>query len=122
MASPKYQLQDVIKLISSEAESKIWFPAKSRSIDKVVEVYSTNDKLLTYGDAVDFILAGLRQLSPDDFVESVYQWDIVCDVYGAFIDKKPWYIKFAIDGDCLSQISFHPPEKPLKTVTGKTIF
>ncbi len=35
--------------------------------------------------------------------------------------KNPWYVKFMIEDGLLEQISFHPPKKQIKTITGLVI-
>lgn len=43
------------------------------------------------------------------------------DKYGLMFDGRPWFIKFAIVDGELEEISFHPPEKELKTLSGLVI-
>jgi hypothetical protein len=67
-------------------------------------------------------LQGILVLKPEDFVERILQWgSVVADVYGLVFDARPWYVKFIFEEGVLEEISFHPPEKPLKTVVGKLI-
>jgi hypothetical protein len=50
--------------------------------------------------------------------------DLSClgDEYGLVYEKRGWYAKFRIDEDGdLDEISFHPPERELKTVGGLVI-
>lgn len=53
-------------------------------------------------------------------------WDdpsYVADEYGIIFDNAPWYVKFVlVEAElCLHSISFHPPEREMKTVGGFVI-
>ncbi len=88
----------------------------------MIEVYAGTDAPKSYEEAMQFILSGIQVLSPSDFVERVLQWGAtVADVYGLIFDSRTWYVKFIFENGVLEQISFHPPEKPMKTVKGKTV-
>lgn len=66
----------------------------------------------------------LLNLKPTHFVGRVSQWSgsVVADVYGAIFDERPWYIKFVLGEDgVVEQISFHPPEHDMVTVSGLKI-
>ena len=118
----KYDLKAVQHLCRSADLGNIWFPAPSRSIAKVIEVYGGTDAPKGYEEAMQFILSGIQALSPGDFVERVLQWGaIAADVYGLIFDGRPWYVKFIFENGNLEQISFHSPDKPMKTVLGKTV-
>lgn len=120
----KYPLQLVFEIIDSDDSEKVWFSAKSKSIDPVIEVYSKTSKPKTISEAQLFILAGLKTLTDFNFVQRTIQWNnpkCIADVYGLIYDKKPWYIKFAIEDGTLEQISFHPPKSELKTIRGLII-
>lgn len=123
-AQARYPLADVFSIISSGDSERVWFSAPSRSIDKVIKVYMKTNTPKTIQEAQNFIMSGIKSLTPNDFVQSQLQWDdpkCVADVYGLIYDNKPWYVKFLIEQGDLEQISFHPPEKEMKTVTGKII-
>ena len=117
----KYDLNIVQKLIRRGVADSIWFSAPSRSLYEVVRVYSNSDAPKSLVEAADFICAGLLQLKPDHFVKRVLQWEVVADVYGLIFDGRPWYVKFVLNDGVLEEISFHPPEKTLKTVAGLQI-
>ncbi len=80
-------------------------------------------------EAEAFILKAIRSLTEVHFCESVLQWNdpkCVADVYGFNYDDRPWYVKFRInredeDDAFLDEISFHPPEKEMKTVDGVVV-
>lgn len=124
-AKARHDLQQVFKAIKAR---KVWFSAYSRSVWAVIKVYEhrgSPNKKENQAQAEDFILQGICALTEDNFVESVLQWGdskCVADVYGLIFDGLPWYIKFRIDeeGD-LDEISFHPPQRALKTVGGIVI-
>ena len=75
-------------------------------------------------EAVRFILNGILTITENDFCFSNLQWNdpkLVADVYGIIYDGRSWFVKFLIENGCLEEISFHPPEKPMKTIGGKFI-
>ena len=118
----RYDLQQVFAIIDSGKTGCIWFPAPSRSVLAVVRVYEKTATPKDLNEAKEFILAGIRALKDGDFVDHNYQWETTHDIYGIVVDGRPWYVKFCIDGDGdLSQVSFHPPERELKTVDGHII-
>ncbi len=116
MQQAVYSLADVFRLID---EGKVTFTAPSRSINQVMAVYGSakNER-----EIKAFIFEGIKQLTANNFCGSQMQWgDLVVDKYGLIFDGRPWFVKFAIvDGD-LEEISFHPPEKELKTLSGLII-
>ena len=118
----KYSLTEVTKAID---EKRYWFSAPSRSLNEVIPIFEKLGSPKSETEATDFILQGLKSLKTDDFVQSVLQWNnpkCVADVYGAVIAEQPWFIKFRIDEDgLLEEISFHPPNKNMTTVSGKVI-
>ena len=125
VAKARYALTDVFRIIDSGSLDRIWFSAKSRSVDAVIKAYAGSASPKTVSDAEKFILSGIRALDDGAFVQSAVQWgDAKCiaDVYSVMFDGKPWYVKFRIEenGD-LDEISFHPPEKDLVTVSGRKI-
>ncbi len=119
--TPKFDLKLVQKFCKSGDREKIWFSATSRSISKVIEVYSETDASKNYEQAVSFILDGIQSLQAEDFVQRVSQWGEVADVYGLMFDQRSWYVKFIFEDGVLEQISFHPPERSLKTVSGRVL-
>jgi hypothetical protein len=119
--TPKHDLISVQALIRRGVADSIWFSAPSRSLNEVVRVYSGTDTPKSLAEAADFICAGILELTPRHFVERVLQWEVVADVYGIIYDHRPWYVKFVLDDGVLEEISFHPPEKALKTVGGLQI-
>ncbi len=120
----KYPLPQVFDIIDTEHNEKVWFTAKSKSIDPVIEVYSKTSAPKTITEAQIFILTGLKALANLNFVQRSIQWNnpkCIADVYGLIYDKRPWYIKFMIEDGVLEQISFHPPKRQIKTIGGLVI-
>ena len=121
---PAHPLDEVKKLVNAylkKSENTVFISAPSRSVDQVVAIYP---HFTVEQDAVNFILNGILTLAEGDFCFSNLQWNdpnLVADVYGFIYDGKPWFVKFLIENNCLEEISFHPPEKALKTITGKII-
>ncbi len=118
-----HPLAEVKRLISAhlqKGEDTVWFSAVTRSVDQVTSVYPH----FSTQEAVRFILEAMLSLTEGDYCSSNLQWgstDLVADVYGLIYDGKPWFIKFLIENDTVEEISFHPPEKPIKTSAGKII-
>jgi len=125
VAKAKFSLAEVFRIIDSCDLNRIWFSAPSRSVNEVIKAYAGSTTPKNYEDAVKFILGGIKTLDDGAFVERVVQWGdpkCIADVYGLIYDGKPWYVKFRIEDDgVLDEISFHPPEKELKTISGKII-
>lgn len=112
----RYDLQQVFQLA---ADGKYWFPAKTRSSYAVMKIYNLSSE-----EAETFILKAIRELTEAHFCERVIQWGdskCIADVYGLIYDGRPWYVKLRIEDDFLEEISFHPPEKEMKTVGGMVI-
>lgn len=118
----RHSLIEVAKAID---EKRYWFSAPSRSLSEVIRIFEKLGNPKSETEAIDFILQGIKSLKADDFVQSVLQWNdpkCVADVYGAVIAGQPWFIKFRIDEDgLLEEISFHPPNKSMTTVSGTVI-
>jgi len=120
---PAHPLGEVKRLVNDylqKGEDTVWFSAKSRPIDVVSELYPQ----WTVAEVIRFILEAILTLTEGDFCSSNLQWggtNLVADVYGIVYDGKPWFVKFLIENGCLEEISFHPPEKALKTIGGKVI-
>ncbi|MBI3556683.1 MAG: type II toxin-antitoxin system MqsR family toxin [Deltaproteobacteria bacterium] len=120
----RYLLKDVFRLI---ADGSYWFSARPRSSYAVIKAYGSSGKTLSADEAEAFILKAIGDLTEGHFCESVLQWNdpkCIADVYGLIYDERPWYVKFRIDseeGETLEEISFHPPEKEMKTVNGSVI-
>lgn len=120
---PAHPLSEVKRLVNAYLQDNrdtIWFSATSRSINQVAAIYPHFDQQAI----VRFILNALLILTEADYCSSNLQWagsQLVADVYGIICDGKPWFVKFLIENDCLEEISFHPPERPLQTVGGKLI-
>jgi hypothetical protein len=119
----RYPLQEVLRLVD---EKKGWFSARPRSTLAVTKAYegSTNPK--SQDEAEAFIWQGIRSLTDAHYCESVLQWGdpkCIADVYGIIFDGRPWYVKFRINDEegLLEEISFHPPEKEMRTVSGMVI-
>lgn len=111
----RYLLTDVFALIES---GNYWFSAPSRSYRSVVNVFAKTRSPKTPEQATAFILAGIKTLTENHFVQTVLQWGSGADVYGLIYEGYPWYIKFMIDDDGLQEISFHIAEKEMVTVGG----
>lgn len=71
----KYSLQLVFDIIDSDDSEKVWFSAKSKSIDPVIEVYSKTSNPKTISEAQLFILSGLKMLTDLNFVQRTIQWN-----------------------------------------------
>ena len=118
-----HSLDEVKRLINAylqNGEDTVWFSAITRSVDQVTALYPR----FSTQEAVRFILEAVLSLSEQDFCSSNLQWgstNLVADVYGLIYDDKPWFVKFLIENNTVEEISFHPPEKPLKTSGGKLI-
>ncbi|NDC24450.1 MAG: hypothetical protein EB078_11985 [Proteobacteria bacterium] len=111
-----YPLENVFLLVDTH---KVVFTAPSRSLRQVMAVYSGTK---SEKEAREFIYEGIKCLTEKHFCGSQIQWgDLVVDKYGLMFDGRPWFIKFAIVDGELEEISFHPPEKELKTLSGLVI-
>ena len=119
--APKYDLQEIFAIIDGGDKNRVWFSAPSRSIQEVIKVYQGSIDFKDAEEAAIFILKGIRSLKPENFVERILQWDAIADVYGVIFDSRPWYVKFMVEDGILNEISFHPPTKPLKTISGLII-
>ena len=119
----KHPLGEVKRLVNAfleKGEDTVWFSATSRSIDPVVALYPH----FSAEEAIQLILNAILTLSEGDFCFSNLQWgdpNLVADVYGIIHDGKSWFVKFFVENNCLEEISFHPPEKSLTTISGKKI-
>jgi hypothetical protein len=120
----KYTLDDVKKLIveyRNGNNSSLWFAARTRSLDAVINVFMCNEK-----DAEKIILDGIFRLQNSDFCRSNLQWGLVMDEYGleSYLGHN-WYIKFYIskeDGlEALEEVSFHPLEKDMHLTDGRIL-
>jgi hypothetical protein len=122
-AMPAHPLSEVKKPVGAHLQTNadtVWFSAPSRSTERVVALYPH----FNVQEAVRFVLNGIMTLTEGDYCSSNTQWDtpkLVADVYALTYDSKPWFVKFLIENGCLEEISFHPPEKTMKTISGKTI-
>jgi hypothetical protein len=67
-----------------------------------------------------FVAAVIQRLSLDNFYQTVQLTYDIADEYGIYVDSSGWYIKLCIDSSDpeVSIISFHPPERPMKTKAG----
>jgi hypothetical protein len=75
---------------------------------------------LTYTQANGFVAAAIQMLTEDNFHKTVpLTWD-QADEYGVNIDGVGWYIKLYIDRTIpeVTVISFHPPERSMRTKAG----
>jgi hypothetical protein len=120
MEKAKYSLEDVFSIIDGPSQS-VWFAARSRSVAEVIRVYAKASLAKSESEAVDFILKAFKCLTKRDFVKQHYQWDVVMDIYGINFDGRPWFIKFYLEDEALCEISFHPPNKDLLTISGLCI-
>jgi len=117
---PLTEVKRLVKAHLEKGEDTVWFSAASRSIDPVVASYPH----FSTQEATAWILRAILTLQEGDFCFSNLQWgdpNLVADVYGLVFDGRPWFVKFLIENGCLEEISFHPPEKTLTTVSGKQI-
>jgi hypothetical protein len=123
MLKARYPLQDVFSILDAGGPDRVWFSAPPRSISAVLKVFQTESSGPSDPeDAKGFILQGIRSLREENFVRTVVMWnDASClgDEYGVIYKNLGWYVKFRIDEDGdLDEISFHVPERQLKTVGG----
>lgn len=113
-----WNLLDVHRLIK---EKNYWFSCYSRSIKEVIRVFQATSTPKNNEEAEQYILSKLASLSPSNFAHTEFVFGQRCDVYGEYFDDVPWYIKFTLKDDegneCLNNLSFHPPEEPLKTAS-----
>ncbi len=124
MTAPKHDLIKIKSLVEKfldGAKELIIFSAPSRSTRCVIEIF-----LCSQDEAEHTIAKGIMQLADNDFAHRLYQWDTVMDVYGLENYKDAnWYIKFNLieeDGEiALENVSFHPNDKPLLLVDGRTL-
>lgn len=119
----RFDLQDVFKIIDSGDRDKIQI-GYQRGTKLVIEAYRNSTTPMENREADDFILAGVRSLTPDNFCKSVLHKNdssVIMDEYGLIYDDKPWYVKLYLDGDFLFQLSFHPPQREMKLENGTKI-
>lgn len=62
------------------------------------------------------MLNAIAGLTNDNFSDTLHERSPPADVYGVSLERVGWYVKLAIVKDRLVVISFHPPERRLKTV------
>ena len=120
----KFSLDLVKKLIiqyRSGDNTALWFSARSRSLDCVINVF-----LCSEVEAESRILDGILQLKKSDFHRSNIQWDLIVDEYGLenYLGYN-WYVKFTVDNqnglETLEQISFHLLEKKMRLADGREL-
>lgn len=125
--SAKYDLNEVFAYIRRQ---KYWFSAKSRSVDEVTRVYAATSNPKSAEEAERFILDGIFALTPSNFYDRGFQWEMTVDIYGLIYDNRPWFVKFGMDEQedengtkekLLQEISFHPPECGFVTQGGINI-
>ena len=77
---------------------------------------------LTLSDAKDFIYQTIRDLTANDFCETLPLPPPPADLYAVERERRSWYIKFKVlTPPQLEVCGFHPPERPLRTCVGTTI-
>lgn len=126
METARYSLPEVFAIIDTADLDRVWFSAPPRSLKAVLMIYQSEvSGPKDPGEAKRFILQGIRILKEVNFVRTVVMWNdpsCLADEYGLIYEKRGWYAKFRIDEDGdLDEISFHPPERELKTVGGLII-
>lgn len=106
---PHYSLDEVKRLIVADA----FIVMKGRGLALLVPP-------LTYLEAMKFVAAAVLMLTVDNFHATVRLTYDVADEYGINIEGTGWYLKLCIDRSVpeLVVISFHPPERPMRTVAG----
>ena len=118
---PKHSLNKVFEIIKNGDLDNVVFSVPEKSTFSVISVFS-DTKPKSYSQAVEFILNGMLSLREEDFVHRQCLFDdlsCIADVYGVNYESRPWYVKFYIeDGKFLEQVSFHPPEREMITITG----
>lgn len=114
--------------LSDPTKDTVYFSARSKSIDRVIEEFQLKGKPMDPLKAEVYILESILKLEQKDFVGTYSQWaNDYADWYGIFQDGIPWYVKFLVDNDpvkqteFLEQISFHRSDRDMKLENGKTI-
>src|SRR5262245_48828798 len=109
MKGPHHPIDEVKKLVTAGA----FMVMKGRGLSLLVPQ-------LTYVEAMGFVPAAIQLLTIDNFYGTVQLTYDVADEYGINIDGTGWYIKLCIDRDVpeVVVISFHPPERPMRTKAG----
>lgn len=120
---PKFDLKDVKRLAQDYLDGKmqtINFTAPRRSTESVVAVLFCTPIL-----ANQKIATGLLKVKETDFYGRKWQWGDVFDEYGLEdYEGHNWYIKFSIvtnDGEYIEEVSFHPLEKEMTLLDGRTL-
>ena len=84
------------------------------AIDPVVEKLDLTPKA-----ARTDILSRAGQLTPDEFAHRNEERSPPADVYGVTHQGFGWYVKVKLQpATLLHVLSFHPPERPLRTKSG----
>lgn len=106
---PRYPLDEVKKLVAADA----FMVMKGRGLSLLVPP-------LTYAEAMGFVATAVQLLTIENFHATVQLTYDIADEYGVTIDGTGWYIKLCIDRSVpeVVVISFHPPERPMRTVAG----
>ena len=121
----RHALVNVFKIIDGGDLNKIIFSVPSKSTESVVTVFAETETPKSLVEATRYIFRGIKSIGNDDFVERQCLFDdptCIADVYGIIFENRSWYVKFYIDEEIyLEQVSFHPPEWEMKTVSGKLV-
>jgi hypothetical protein len=106
---PHHSLDEVKKLVAAGDFSVM----KGRGLSLLIPP-------LTYEEAMGFVAAAIQMLASDNYHATVQLTYDIADEYGINIDGTGWYLKLCIDHDVPEAvvISFHPPERPMKTKAG----
>lgn len=109
LTRPHYPLDEVKQLVAEGS----FLVMRGRALNLLVPP-------MTYVAARGFIAAAIQLLTEDNFYKTVsLTWE-QADEYGLNVDGVGWYIELCIDRTIpeVAVISFHPPERPMRTRAG----
>jgi hypothetical protein len=112
VSDPYYPIDQVTRLARDD-QGTAWISGRS-AFDPVI------DKLdLTLTAARTEILSRISQLTLDDFAHQNHERTPPADVYGVTHQGFGWYVKLKLQPATILRIlSFHPPERHLRTRSG----
>ena len=111
MGEPAFDLKDIRALIRSGD-----FRVTSSSMECVQDALG-----VTADRAQCLILEQVEMLTPRNYSETLPPQKAdgtPADVYAVFAERRGWYIKVAVRHGRLIVISFHLPERPIRTADG----
>ena len=106
----------------------VWFSAPKKSIFSVIDEFQLKGQSMDPLRAKIYILDSIIGLQDSDYYATHTQWGtIFADWYGIVRDQIPWYVKFFLDKDTvtdrefLDQVSFHRTDRDIKLANGLLI-